>query len=61
MESIQVRTADGVRLVGMHITAGAARRDGSLAIVLAHGFTVSVAAAARPAGGDCASPGPAAS
>jgi pimeloyl-ACP methyl ester carboxylesterase len=45
MESIQVRTADGVRLVGTHVTA--ARRDGDdrgrdLALVLAHGFTVSV-------------------
>jgi pimeloyl-ACP methyl ester carboxylesterase len=45
MESIQVRTADGVRLVGTHITAD--RHDGDdrvrdLALVLAHGFTVSV-------------------
>ena len=41
MKSIQVRTADGVRLVGMHITADRDERD--LAIVLAHGFTVTFA------------------
>jgi pimeloyl-ACP methyl ester carboxylesterase len=45
MELIQVRTADGVRLVGTHITAGRRGDDDhakDLAIVLAHGFTVSV-------------------
>jgi pimeloyl-ACP methyl ester carboxylesterase len=41
MKSIQVRTADGVRLVGMHITAERDEQD--LAVVLAHGFTVTVA------------------
>jgi pimeloyl-ACP methyl ester carboxylesterase len=41
MKSIQVRTADGVRLVGTHITADRDERD--LAIVLAHGFTVTLA------------------
>ena len=41
MKSIQVRTADGFGLVGMHITADRDERD--LAIVLAHGFTVTVA------------------
>lgn len=41
MKTIQVRTADGVRLVGMHITADRDERD--LAIVLAHGLTVTVA------------------
>jgi pimeloyl-ACP methyl ester carboxylesterase len=41
MKSIQVRTADGVRLVGTHLTAGRDGRD--LAVVLAHGFTVTVA------------------
>jgi pimeloyl-ACP methyl ester carboxylesterase len=45
VESIQVRTADGVRLYGMHVTTG--RRDGAgpatdLALVIAHGFTVSI-------------------
>ncbi len=40
MKSIQVRTADDVRLVGMHVTADRDERD--LAIVLAHGFTVTV-------------------
>jgi uncharacterized protein len=40
MKSIQVRTADGVRLVGTHITADRDERD--LAIVLAHGLTVTV-------------------
>jgi pimeloyl-ACP methyl ester carboxylesterase len=45
VESIQVRTADGVRLVGTHVTTH--RRDGAgpptdLAVVIAHGFTVSV-------------------
>ncbi|HEV7657962.1 MAG TPA: alpha/beta fold hydrolase [Mycobacteriales bacterium] len=45
MESIQVRTADGVRLFGMHVTVDRGIDDGrekDLAIVLAHGFTVSV-------------------
>jgi len=41
MKSIQVRTADGVRLVGMHVTTERDERD--LAIVLAHGFTVTTA------------------
>ena len=41
MKSIQVRTADGVRLVGWHVTADRDERD--LAFVLAHGFTVTVA------------------
>ena len=40
MKSIQVRTADGVCLVGTNITADRDERD--LAIVLAHGFTVTV-------------------
>jgi pimeloyl-ACP methyl ester carboxylesterase len=43
MELIQVRTADGIRLVGMRITAEGPGRDDRLAVVLAHGFTVSVA------------------
>jgi pimeloyl-ACP methyl ester carboxylesterase len=38
MESIQVRSADGVLLFATHVTAGP-RSD--LAVVLAHGFTVS--------------------
>jgi pimeloyl-ACP methyl ester carboxylesterase len=41
MESVQVRTADGVELVGMHVTADRDHRE--LAVVLAHGFTVTVA------------------
>jgi uncharacterized protein len=44
MESMQVRTADGVRLSAMHITRGDSVDDGQekdLAVVLAHGFTVS--------------------
>jgi pimeloyl-ACP methyl ester carboxylesterase len=44
MESIQVRTADGVRLSAMHVTRVGAVDDGrdkDLAVVLAHGFTVS--------------------
>ena len=44
MESIQVRTADGVRLVATHVTSGRSADDGpepGLAVVLAHGFTVS--------------------
>jgi pimeloyl-ACP methyl ester carboxylesterase len=42
MELIQVRTADGFRLTGTHVTTG--RRDGDdrLALVLAHGFTVTI-------------------
>src|SRR5919107_3137409 len=45
VESIQVRTADGVRLYGMHVKTG--RRDGAgpatdLALLIAHGFTVSI-------------------
>jgi pimeloyl-ACP methyl ester carboxylesterase len=45
MESIQVPTADGVRLFGTHVTSGRVLDDGrekDLAIVLAHGFTVSI-------------------
>ncbi len=44
MESIQVRTADGVRLHGTHVTAARRDDDGpatDLALVIAHGFTVS--------------------
>jgi uncharacterized protein len=44
MESIQVRTADGVRLWATHVTrtdAGGDAPDMDLAVVLAHGFTVS--------------------
>jgi pimeloyl-ACP methyl ester carboxylesterase len=44
MELIQVRTADGVRLVGTYVTAAGRDDDDpekDLAIVLAHGFTVS--------------------
>ena len=41
MKSIQVRTADGVRLVGMHLATERDERD--LAVVLAHGFTVTTA------------------
>ena len=40
MESIEVRTADGVRLQGTHVTADGGGLD--LAVVIAHGFTVSV-------------------
>jgi pimeloyl-ACP methyl ester carboxylesterase len=40
VESIQVETADGVRLAGVHVTPDGGDRPG-LAFVLAHGFTVS--------------------
>jgi uncharacterized protein len=42
MELIQVRTADGIRLSGMHITAGRRAGDDRLALVIAHGFTVTL-------------------
>jgi pimeloyl-ACP methyl ester carboxylesterase len=45
MESMQVRTADGVRLSATHVTRTGADDDGEekdLAVVLAHGFTVSL-------------------
>ncbi|HST65595.1 MAG TPA: alpha/beta fold hydrolase [Mycobacteriales bacterium] len=41
MESIQVRTADGVRLAATHVTRTGPGDDG-LAVVVAHGFTVSL-------------------
>lgn len=44
MESIQVRTVDGVPLCALHVTSDASAGDGresELAFVLAHGFTVS--------------------
>jgi pimeloyl-ACP methyl ester carboxylesterase len=40
VESIEVRTADGVRLHGTHVTARGGEHE--LAVVIAHGFTVSV-------------------
>jgi uncharacterized protein len=43
MELIEVLTADGIRLVGTHVTAGRPAGDDPLALVLAHGFTVSIA------------------